>query len=782
MVAEGDPLNISEVIDTSGLVGSLSSTIHWGDGRESSGDVGGGTGSGDLKIRFDYSLDTNGFFKSASRRSLLQTAADGLVQRFTDDLTAISPSGSNSWDAIVLHPATGNQKTIANPTIQSNEIVVYAGARDLSGSRLGEGGPGAWSASGTQSWLNTVKGRGEAGALKSPPTDVAPWGGSVAFDTAANWYFGTDADGLGANQDDFMTVAQHELAHLLGFGVGEAWSRLVSAGKFTGSNAQAAYDGSGSVPLSSSRSHFADDLEDNGQEALMTSTVGNGTRKLVTPLDLAALDDIGWDVVADAQATVTAEHTYADDGTYPVEVVVRGNRYGEVVETLSTHVTNVAPELTVVSDQTVVQGQPLSLSDLGQISDPGYRNLASAPATEETFTYSVNWGDGTAADAGSATIDRFGSADAPTLASFDGSHTYSAAGGYTVTVVVNDDDGGSARETFSVNVVEPPQLTLQLEPATVAENEGSGAATLTVTRSGPASASDQTVSLTSSDTSEATVPASVVIPAGKTFVTTDVQAVDDTLLDGDQTVELSATASGLNPGAVDLVVADHEFLEASFNQDSVREDAAVDALRLTIARSNTDVASALEVSVSGGDPGQLDVPATVTIPAGEQEVELALTPTDDELPEAPDPLTFTFVAGGYTEATAAVTVVDDEPPLFQNPDNRFDVNDNQQVTALDALRVINELNRRGGPSELDPSVEQPAENFYDTNGDYQITALDALLVINELNRQSAASGEPLETEAVSEAPLRLMDEATDEDADSSINFPIAEQSSRWSLF
>ncbi len=52
------------------------------------------------------------------------------------------------------------------------------------------------------------------------------------------------------------------------------------------------------------------------------------------------------------------------------------------------------------------------------------------------------------------------------------------------------------------------------------------------------------VTLTSSDTTEASVPNLATIPAFQTSVVITVSAVDDTLLDGTQIVQVSASAAG----------------------------------------------------------------------------------------------------------------------------------------------------------------------------------------------------------------------------------------------
>ncbi len=69
-------------------------------------------------------------------------------------------------------------------------------------------------------------------------------------------------------------------------------------------------------------------------------------------------------------------------------------------------VNNVAPALTVPPDQTVNEGALLSITDIGQFTDPGFDNpLNVGGETSEKFTYAIDWGDGTALDSGPATID-----------------------------------------------------------------------------------------------------------------------------------------------------------------------------------------------------------------------------------------------------------------------------------------------------------------------------------------------------------------------------------------
>jgi len=68
----------------------------------------------------------------------------------------------------------------------------------------------------------------------------------------------------------------------------------------------------------------------------------------------------------------------------------------------------------------------------------------------------------------------------------------------------------------------------------------------------------------------------------------------------------------------------------------------------------------------------------------------------------------------------------------------LDANSSATVSPLDALLVINHLNRHGaGP--IPQTYSAPPSHWIDTNGDGRISPLDALLIINHLNRRSNRS-------------------------------------------
>jgi hypothetical protein len=255
-----------------------------------------------VAFRFDYRFDARGFFDDPGRRALLETAAAAIAPRLQDTLSPIAPGGSNSWSVTYTNPATNQRFTLNNQAIPADTIVVYPVGAPLAGSELGEANTGLVRAVGSDNFLNQVFGRGQAGAAASPATDYGPWGGFLAFDSSTSWSFSTDAPP--ANQTDFLSVAQHELFHLLGFTSGaESFDRLVSTGEFTGPAVTAL--AGGPVPLGDD-SHWGQSVTFGGQFPTMLPFIGRGELQRVTELDFAALQDIGWQVSGFTSAPITS--------------------------------------------------------------------------------------------------------------------------------------------------------------------------------------------------------------------------------------------------------------------------------------------------------------------------------------------------------------------------------------------------------------------------------------------------------------------------------------------
>ncbi len=131
---------------------------------------------------------------------------------------------------------------------------------------------------------------------------------------------------------------------------------------------------------------------------------------------------------------------------------------------------------------------------------------------------------------------------AQTLESFAETITPTASGQIVIDVTSNSFYGVGG---LAIRELSPPapDLAVTLDENTLSEADGPAATTVTITR-GTDTSNALDLILTSSDSTEATVPAMVTIPAGQSSVTVDLDAIDDTAADGDQLVTIKATVAG----------------------------------------------------------------------------------------------------------------------------------------------------------------------------------------------------------------------------------------------
>jgi hypothetical protein len=252
------------------------------------------------RIVLDYSYDTAGFF-NAERREVMDMAADS-INRWVDTLSPIVESGGNTWVAQYFRPDTGVGVVIpagSGFSVPANDIRVYVGARDLGAPYLAIAQSSGAVGFGTQAWKDTVSYRGQTPG--PPHVDFGPWSSSVAFNTnpAIDWYSQANPTQIGGGQYDLFTVAAHELLHVFGFGIAPSYFSLASTGDFVGPKAIAAGSASNpSLTLSAGGDHWAEGttglLVGQQQSSIITPTIWPGSRLRPTNLDLAAVDDLGW--------------------------------------------------------------------------------------------------------------------------------------------------------------------------------------------------------------------------------------------------------------------------------------------------------------------------------------------------------------------------------------------------------------------------------------------------------------------------------------------------------
>ncbi len=278
----------------------------------------------------------------------------------------------------------------------------------------------------------------------------------------------------------------------------------------------------------------------------------------------------------------------------------------------------------------------------------------------------------------------------------------------------------------------PRNLKLTLDRTSIAENAGAGAATLTITRFESDLSKSVAVSITSSDTSEVSLPSVVVIPAGQSSVVVGVNAVDDALFDGTQAVTLNATADGYTDSTVQLSVTDYQPLAIVLQFTQLYEELTnQSSTNAQISLRSPAPATGLVITLTTNVPGQLNFPPTVFVSAGETKVDFRVSIVDDFTPQGTRHARIDATALGAIAAAVDLVLSDSDPALWTNLNNPYDVDGSGMLDPLDVLVIINELNTKGARS-LNPTTDFNSL-FIDTNADGSVDPLDVLQLINKIN-------------------------------------------------
>jgi PKD repeat protein len=151
-----------------------------------------------------------------------------------------------------------------------------------------------------------------------------------------------------------------------------------------------------------------------------------------------------------AGKTFSLAHTYVDNGSYQVTVVVRDEGGASGVSTATVTVNNVAPAVIAFSGGSINEAGTYATS--GSFTDPG----------DDQWAATVDYGDGT----GTQPLALVGK-------SFSLSHAYPASGSFTVTVTVRETDAEAANgtQTATVSVANVAPLVAAFDGATILRGE-----------------------------------------------------------------------------------------------------------------------------------------------------------------------------------------------------------------------------------------------------------------------------------------------------------------------
>ena len=241
--------------------------------------------------------------------------------------------------------------------------------------------------------------------------------------------------------------------------------------------------------------------------------------------------------------------------------------------------------------------------------------------------------------------------------------------------------GATTSATITVLDDDEPQWALTALPATIAEN--GGRAEVRVASGGVTFLAAQEIGLTfagsaAKDTDYSVAAETLTLAVGATAVATTITATDDSVADGDKTIEISAGLDGAQIGTTATVtITDDERpstkVTLSVTPDTVAEGAGATGLTVTGTLDGAARSAATEVAlaVSDGTAATADygaTTATLTIAATQTSgmATLTLTPVDDHVEEPNEAVSVggTVTGGALTVTPTTVTITDNDEPLW----------------------------------------------------------------------------------------------------------------------
>ena len=462
--------------------------------------------------------------------------------------------------------------------------------------------------------------------------------------------------------------------------------------------------------------------------------------------------------------------TSDSDQTQSVIVTAIDSDGEGISTTFSLTVTNEDPVITSVTSSATLANRSASgmVSLAGEFSDTG---------NTDTHNAVVDWGDGTDAETVTLTDLPGGSG------TFAGSHTYNNGGMFTITVTITDDDGG-LDEATTLAVV----LGVAINNG-VLEIVGSDAADILILNS---VGGDQLRVLHRIDQEV----------ASDHF---DLSLVDRIFVDAGSGSDFVSVARGLDVPTIIWGRGGNDFLRGGGGSNLILGGDGGDTLMGQRGRDILIGGRGRDLLLGGSGDDILVGDDTTNTLAELQQIQDVWngsgtfdTRSNDVRPRFVllDDASRDFTVGGAGddlllapsaaegESHSSAIIIHETLPtvaeisefglgvLNSNPVDANDVNGDGTTSPLDALQIINDLNRRG-PRTLDSDLSQPGCEldettaawdedhpcidvgmmyFPDTNTDGSISPVDALRVVNQLNTIANTEGEPTSLENVEANP------------------------------
>ena len=282
---------------------------------------------------------------------------------------------------------------------------------------------------------------------------------------------------------------------------------------------------------------------------------------------------------------------------------------------------------------------------------------------------------------------------------------------------------GLNSDNIDITVVDttPPPVptTISFSLDNISVNEGE---TQSVTISIDEATEDPlTIAITSSDPTEHATNLSAIIPADGTSVSFDVTGLLDSEDDNDQTITLTASATGLTPDTLNVTVVDIDEpaptpmppteLTLTLPSTTMVEGASITGTLELDQTATSDVV----ITIESSDETEVTVVSSLTIDEGEDSIDITFNGVADEEVDGPGSSDITITASGLTvvgnNVTISVTDADTVDPVAPQLTLEFD-SDVSEVTEGDVVTGRVRLNQNA-PANLSVQMRLPRDNDAD---------------------------------------------------------------------
>ena len=263
-----------------------------------------------------------------------------------------------------------------------------------------------------------------------------------------------------------------------------------------------------------------------------------------------------------------------------------------------------------------------------------------------------------------------------------------------ITIQAGAANHNATTASISVNDDDLPGLELVFETNTIAESAGFFATRATLRRKANSNPYAFSATISANVANALILPGGVNLAANENEKTFNVGVVDNTLVDGERTIAVTASiyvnscgcsappnAAGSVTASIKISDNDGPALTLTASTLTVIEG-QTEAGLLRITR-NTSTAQPLIVNLSSSNTGEATLPSTATIPAGQAFVEVPITTINDNVTDGNKQVYFEATAAGFATGSVWVVVTDLNKPDFQITSVVVPVNALQSMTVFD---------------------------------------------------------------------------------------------------